>query len=84
MKKLWAYYIVNFVPIIAFFALRYFHEISKNLFVDLLMFYVLLYYPTISGLRLIALGIIRKGRFYLNYIPFWTSQYLKSLLFRAH
>jgi hypothetical protein len=55
--------------------------IGSVVFVILLGIYCFLYHPFISGLRLIALGIIRKDEFIKAFIPGYYNFKYFSLLF---
>ncbi len=58
--------------------------IGSNIFTLLLAIYALIYHPIISGLRLVALGIISKQDLMKCFIPFWPQKFYKSLYFDVH
>jgi hypothetical protein len=55
--------------------------LSNILFVSLLLTYSIIYHPLVSGLRLVALGVISKSELWKTFIPFWNRKYFGILFF---
>jgi hypothetical protein len=83
MKNLTIFCLFIVAPLIALLLALQYGGVSNELFGFLLLFYALVYHPTIAGLRLIAVGKIRRNPFWLNFIPFWNRKYCKALFFSA-
>jgi hypothetical protein len=49
--------------------------------VILLLAYIIVYHPLISGLRLLQTHKISKRDFWKNFIPFWNDKYWTFLFF---
>ncbi len=82
LKSIIVYYLLILAPLaVLYFCLKS-GAISNNFFAISILIYVLLYHPLVSGIRLLALKLIDKSQFRLNFIPFWNAKYFTSLYFR--
>jgi hypothetical protein len=81
LKNIIVFYLLVLVPLILLAIGIMNHFISKGFFFAAIFIYALLYHPLISGLRLLALGKIKKSELWLNFIPFWNQKYFKLLFF---
>lgn len=80
-RNIFVFYLLIFIPLIAL-AIGIRNElISAVTFVSLLMGYIFIYHPFVSGLRLSALGILDQKNFWKTFIPFWNTKYFSKLFF---
>lgn len=79
-NRLW-FYLLIFLPIVVLVSMAWRDQISASVFTLLMMTYVFAYHPSISGMRLLAIGVIQKKDFLRNYIPMWNMQYFGALFF---
>jgi len=85
MKNIWLFYILLVTPMLTLYFLGKYHLISSTTFTVVLLSYGFIYHPLVSGLRLLALGLIPKEKMWKNWIPFWNETYSKELfLGRRH
>ncbi|WP_298301263.1 hypothetical protein [Hydrotalea sp.] len=78
-RKLSLYLAAIFIP---FFLLIFGSRngmLSPGWFVFLLLTYAVIYHPIISGLRLVAKGIIAPSSLWKNLIPGWNWKYYSHL-----
>lgn len=82
MKSLINFYAYIFFPLIAIMLLVKNGLMGNTVFVILLAIYCFLYHPLISGLRLVALGIIRRNELIKAFIPgYYNLKYFSILFF---
>ena len=81
MKSIINFYAYIFSPIIAMMLLVKNGLMGSDSFVILLAVYCFIYHPLISGLRLIALGKIRRNELIIAFIPGYYNLKYFSLLF---
>jgi hypothetical protein len=81
MKSVINYWVYIFSPMIGLMLLGMNHLLSSTVFVLSLMIYCAIYHPLISGLRLVALGIIRKNDLLKAFIPGYYNWKYFSILF---
>jgi hypothetical protein len=82
MKNIIKFYNFIFTPMIAMVLMVKIGLIGSVVFVILLGIYCLFYHPLISGLRLIALGKIRKDELIKAFIPgYYNFKYFPLLFF---
>jgi hypothetical protein len=79
MKNIWLYYILLVTPLLTLGLVAKYHLISSGNFVVVLLSYGFIYHPLVSGLRLLALGVIPKEKMWKNWIPFWNETYSREL-----
>ena len=81
MKSIITYYLLIFLPLIAFAIIIRMKTVSANYIMAGLLVYALIYHPLVSGLRLLANNKIRRSEFLLSFIPFWNAKYFGFLFF---
>ncbi len=80
MKTL-TFYFVLMTPMLFLILFIKLALISSGTFVFLLMFYCLVYHPTVVALRLLDKQVITKADFAKTYIPFWNRRYFTETFF---
>ncbi len=83
MKSILNFYIFISLPFITLMLASRYHLIGSYTWAIFLFIYCLIYHPLISGLRLLANGIIKKNKFWYNFIPGWNSKYFSFLFFNT-
>lgn len=82
LKNIPLYYILILVPLAFVVNIGRF---ASDIFFILLLCYAFIYHPTITGLRLIHLGVIDKKDLWKIYIiPFWYTKYFSIIFFNYH
>jgi hypothetical protein len=81
LRKLFVFYILISFPLILLILGIIYRYISGTAFVILLLAYIIVYHPLISGLRLLQTHKISKRDFWKNFIPFWNDKYWTFLFF---
>ena len=81
MKNILNFYIIIFLPFVMLMLFGKYNLVGNYTWVILLLVYCLLYHPRISGLRLLANGIITKKQLLYNFIPTWNWKYFSFLFF---
>ncbi|TXI14388.1 MAG: hypothetical protein E6Q66_06700 [Pedobacter sp.] len=83
LKNISWFYLFIFLPMAILVTLACYNQINPIFFALLMMIYAFIYHPTISRIRLLAIGTIRKKDFTKTYIPFWNSKYFTQLFFNG-
>ncbi len=76
-----SFYLLIFTPFLMLVLSAKFALITPLAFVILLGLYVVLYHPTIVGMRLLAKHVITKDEFGKTYIPLWNLKYFGEAFF---
>jgi hypothetical protein len=80
-KNLFVYYLFIVLPLFALVLGVKYKLYSSNGFVIGFVFYVFVYHPLVSGLRLLHKNKIKSSEFWRNFIPLWNTKYFTSLFF---
>jgi hypothetical protein len=81
MKYLINYYAAIILPLISIVLINLNGLLDSKEFTILLFAYAFVYHPIVSGVRLVALGVIKKSDLYLNFIPGWNLKHFGILFF---
>jgi hypothetical protein len=81
-KIFFIYYLFIAIPLIILVLGLKYQLYSSNGFVIGLAFYVFIYHPLVSGLRLLHKNKIKSSEFWRNFIPLWNTKYFTSLFFK--
>ncbi len=79
MRNIVLYYLAILLPLMAIGIVAQRNGFTATEFSIVLLCYALIYHPSITGLRLIALKKISGSQFWKSFIPFWNLQYFGSL-----
>ncbi len=80
-KNIKIFYLILTAPAIVLFVLKKGEYIDSKIFAIILILFVLVFNPIISGLRLIQSGKIKRSEFWYNLIPGWNTKYFIFLFF---
>jgi len=83
MRYLINYYAAIFLPLISLYLISLNGLLNSEEYVILLFAYAFVYHPIVSGVRLVALGVIKKSDFFLNFIPGWNVKHFGILFFNT-
>ena len=66
-------------PFLAFVLLTRYGYLTSTGFVVFLLFFGLVYHPSVCAIRLVQKGMIEKRDAWKNYIPFWNFKFFNVL-----
>jgi hypothetical protein len=80
-KNLFVYYLFIAIPLLALVLGAKYELYSSKEFVIGLAFYIFIYHPFISALRLVHKNKIKTAEIWRNFIPQWNTKYFLTLFF---
>ena len=84
MKKIFIFYILIFLPLLAIVLAAKYAYFSAEEFAWALAIYVILYHPLISLSRLVNNNRIPRSDIWLGFIPFYNWKYFSFLFFNKN
>lgn len=76
--KLTYFYLFIIIPFLLILLVK-----KSSFFLIFILIYALVYRPIINYFRLKHLNIIDEKKFFYVFIPFWETQYMKEIFFKA-
>jgi hypothetical protein len=79
LKNIFVYYLFIGLPLLGLILVGKEGFVTPLFFVTGILTYAIVYHPTVSGIRLLQGGIIKKSQWWNCFIPFWNQQYSSFL-----